>query len=204
MKSLNMMRWLIMQDKCRYDYPLNENSIVFDIGGYGGETSFQLNELYHPKIYVFEPVRKYYESLRNRFLNDGNISVFPYGLGAYSRDSVFQVNNGSSTLFEQRMEVTDYVGQHEIIKIKSITDFIREQKINKIDLMCINIEGMEYELIDELIRTGDIEKVENIQIQFHRTVEDYKWKRIRIITSLKNTHKRTYNFPYIMENWKKC
>jgi FkbM family methyltransferase len=203
-----MMAWLIMQDKSRYMYPLTEKSVVFDVGGYGGETSFQLNELYHPFILVFEPIKKYYESLRGRFEKNINIQVLPFGLGGYTRETVFQVDNGGSSLFSRNIPNTSCYGRPscnkptEQVKIKNIVEFMKESNIQKIDLLCLNIEGMEYELLDELIRTDAVKQIENIQVQFHRVVEDYKWRRYEITQRLRRTHKRTYNFPFIFENWR--
>jgi len=208
MKSLNMCRWLIQQNGKRYLYPLNEKSVVFDVGGYGGETSFQLNELYHPRIYIFEPIKKYCFSLIRRFEDDENIDVFDFGLGDRTREEVFQVDGGGSSLFSRNIPNTSCYGRPSInkpteyVKIKSIVEFMKENNINKIDLLCLNIEGMEYELLNELIRSDAVKQIKNIQVQFHRTVPDYRWKRIEIVQKLRRTHKRTYNFPFIMENWR--
>jgi FkbM family methyltransferase len=166
MKSLNMIRWLIQQNGKRYLYPLNENSVVFDVGGYGGETSFQLNELYHPKICIFEPIKKYFDSLIGRFAWDLNIKVFPYGLGNRTREEVFQVDGGGSSLFSRNKITNCCYGRPstnkptEYVKIKSMVEFMKENNIQKINLLCLNIEGMEYELLNELIRSDAVKQIE--------------------------------------------
>ena len=44
----------------RVKYPISENSIVFDVGGYMGEWSLKIVDRYNPYIYIFEPVPEFY------------------------------------------------------------------------------------------------------------------------------------------------
>lgn len=67
--------------------------------------------------------------------------------------------------------------------------------------MKINIEGSEYELLDSLIKTGNIKRIRNLQIQFHSWIDDSSLKRENIRIKLCNTHYETYCFPFIWENW---
>ena len=60
----------------------------------------------------------------------------------------------------------------EEIEIVDMQDWINRREINKIALIKINIEGGEYELLDRLIETNLIEKIEDIQVQFHEMGTD--------------------------------
>src|ERR1700682_919347 len=42
------------------DYPLNQDSVVFDIGGYRGDWSQKIADLYDCHIYIFEPVSEFF------------------------------------------------------------------------------------------------------------------------------------------------
>ena len=78
------------------------------------------------------------------------------------------------------------------IKIKKITDVIKELNIDKIDLMKINIEGGEYDLLFYLIEKKLIYKIDNIQIQFHNFVQEAKDIAERTKTNIKIWNKSKY------------
>ena len=61
----------------RLDYPkLNQESIVFDLGGYLGDFAFDINQKYSCKVYLFEPHPKFFEKCYIRFKNNKNIHLF--------------------------------------------------------------------------------------------------------------------------------
>jgi len=62
-------------------FKLKENPIIFDLGGYMGDWT-QIAKEYHSDsiIYVFEPVKKHYDIIVNRFINDSSVKVFNFGL----------------------------------------------------------------------------------------------------------------------------
>ena len=89
-----------------------------------------------------------------------------------------------------------------MVQFKDIVEFLNENKINKIDLMEMNIEGAEYDLLDYMIKSDIHKKIRNIQIQFHKNVKGYKQRRESIREELKKTHQLIYDFDFIMENWR--
>ena len=94
------------------------------------------------------------------------------------------------------------VGDHsESSNIISFDSFVKN--IKKIDLLKINIEGGEYDLLDHIIQTDLQEKIINIQVQFHKNIENCEVRRKNIQELLKKTHALTYNYDFIWENWHK-
>ena len=73
--------------------------------------------------------------------------------------------------------------------------------LDHIDLLKINIEGGEYDLLPNLIASGWIERITDIQVQFHDFVPDAIAKTQRIQESLRRTHRITWMFPMVWENW---
>ena len=78
-----------------------------------------------------------------------------------------------------------------------------ELGVKKIDLIKINIEGGEYDLLDHILEIGFVENIENLQIQFHNFVENSDSRMETIQTKLSQTHKPTYQYKYVWENWKR-
>jgi hypothetical protein len=88
------------------------------------------------------------------------------------------------------------------VQLRSVTEYIQNSNINRIDLMKINIEGGEFDVLPSLIKSGDISKVKNLQVQFHNFVEDAVNKRRLIRGNLEKTHSEMWNYEFIWESWR--
>ena len=151
----------------RLDYDLNENSIVFDMGGYEGQWASDMYAKYNCQVFVFEPFPKFAAEIRNRFAKNNHIKVFEFGLGGQDEKiKIFSNDDRTSTFVKE--------GNSTEIEIRKATPFIHSTKVPKIDLMKINIEGGEYDLIEELIKENTISSIDNLQVQFHDFVPNAK------------------------------
>jgi hypothetical protein len=66
----------------------------------------------------------------------------------------------------------------------------------------LNVEGAEYAILNQLIDSGTVSQIQNIQIQFrvsNNSEQDYKL----IESRLKKTHKLTWRYPFVWENREK-
>lgn len=180
----------------RLDYPLGENSIVFDVGGYLGDWAEPIYDRYKSTIHVFEPVPEFYEKLHNRFANNPRIQVHNFGLSNYTGDAEFaQLDNQSSAFIQN--------GSSLKVKMKDIIEFMDEQKIKHVDLMKINIEGGEYDLLNRLVEQKRLDQFENLQIQFHDFFDDAAQRVAKLRNAFKISHYPTYMFDFVWENWQK-
>jgi hypothetical protein len=68
-------------EKNRYTYNLDKDSIVFDLGGYEGSWSNKINNLYKPALYIFEPVKTYYNNIVQNFKEEPNVNFLPFARG---------------------------------------------------------------------------------------------------------------------------
>ena len=183
----------------RLNYPnLDDQSIVFDIGGYIGDFASDIFSKYSCNIYLFEPVKEYYDFAKNRFLNNKKITIFPYGAGVKNSTLDISKAGASSSLFRKKNN-----SSHETVKIKNIIEILEELQLKEIDLMKINIEGAEYELLELLINSDWVQQINNIQIQFHSFVDNPVEKRRILQQELSKTHVKTYDYYFVWENWKK-
>lgn len=181
----------------RLNYELNENSVVFDLGGYKGEFSKKIYDKFHCKILIFEPVKSYYDKIEKLFKDNKNVKCFNFGLSG--KDEVLKINlcEDASSVFK-KFDTKNT----EIIKLKSILNFINENKIRKVDLIKINIEGGEYELIESLLENKIISIFNNIQVQFHDFIIKNAKKRMKNIQKkLAETHQTTFQYEFVWENW---
>ncbi len=182
----------------RFDYPLTHTSVIFDLGGYHAEWAIEMLARYNPEhIYIFEPVEEFFKYIQNRFKKNEKIHVFHFGLGAKNSTEKISVETASSSIYKAD------IGPKEEIEIVDIKNFFETKHIGNIDLMKINIEGGEYDLLDRLITTGLVGKIDNIQVQFHEFVPNAKERMQNIQKKLSKTHTPTYQYEFIWENWKR-
>lgn len=179
----------------RLNYELHEHSLVFDLGGYEGQWTSDIFSKYLCNVYVFEPFLPYADYIRERFIQNSKIKVFPFGLGKEEKRLPFYVNNDASSTF-RRSRVS-----HEI-EIRRASTFFRDANIARIDLMKINIEGGEYDLLEEILEAGLVTRIQNIQVQFHDFVPNGYLKMKKIQEFLSITHQLTYQYEFVWENWK--
>ena len=133
-------------DRLRLKYNLNKSSIVFDVGGYLGDFTEKISKKFDCKIYLFEPSLSFYNQCLERFKDNNNILCFNYGVGNLNGDFILSNDKEASST---KRKISESVG--EKIKIKKISEIIKELEIDNIDLMKINIEGGEYDLLLFLI-----------------------------------------------------
>ncbi len=178
----------------RLGYELEPSSMVFDIGGYKGDWAREIYKKYRCRIEIFEPVQSFVEMLKKEFDGMEKIHIHPFGLGGKTEEVEISLDQASSSTFKAR-------GEKEKIKLVAVSEFIG-RKFSYIDLIKINIEGGEYSLLGDLIKTGLIKNVGNIQVQFHDFVPNAFKKRKILHEKLSETHELTYNYPWVWENWR--
>ncbi|MBA4240174.1 MAG: hypothetical protein C0448_05580 [Sphingobacteriaceae bacterium] len=201
LSEINKEKWYNdnCEKKLRYEYSLNQDSIVVDVGGYEGDFASELFSRYLSTIFVFEPVKKYVNYLNKRFAGNSSIKTIPYGLGAKNETLKIHVMDEASSY--NRSESIHKKGVEEEISIMDVADFFNKQGINKVDLIKINIEGGEYDLLDRMIDKGYVVMCKNLQIQFHDFYPDFQKRYDHIRSELSKTHHLTYNYPFVWENW---
>jgi len=190
--------WRIIKgdETLRVNYPLSHESTVFDVGGYKGTWSEDIYEKYKSTIYIFEPINKFTKEITERFSNNNDIHIYAFGLGKEDTKTTINLEGDASSIYTENKDNT------EQIEIKSISNFIKENNIKNIDLIKINIEGGEYDLLDDLIQSKLVNIVKNIQVQFHE-LDSHSYKKMKDLQKLLgNTHVKTYGYDFVWENWK--
>lgn len=198
--ALEAHRWF--KDKgdktLRLNYNLSEDSIVFDVGGYKGDYADDIYKKYNCRIYLFEPSIELYNHCVERFHNNPKIHCFNYGLSDENGEFWLTMDEDCSSIIEEKQMMTK---EKELVKIRSFSDVFSELNINKIDLLKINIEGGEFNLLPHIIETLLIEKIINVQVQFHNFVKGAEVKRKDIRNSLSKTHNNDWCYKFVWENW---
>lgn len=180
----------------RFDYPLEPESLVVDLGGYEGQWASDLYARARCRILVLEPVERFADRIRERFARNPDIEVFAYGLGGASRTETIHVRGASSSTHKRK-------GAPEHIRLIDVRDWFAEHEIADVALMKVNIEGGEFELLERLLETGLISRIRDLQVQFHWVSADSDRRMAAIQEQLRATHESTYQYRYIWENWRR-
>lgn len=195
---LEAKRWV--HDKgdktLRLDYDLNESSIVLDVGGYEGDFAAEIYERYGSTVHIFEPVPSFHARCVSRFADNPKVISHCFGLSDKAGSFPISVSaNGSSFV--------NHSNEHETLaaELRSIVDTLAELNLQRIDLLKINIEGGEYEILPACIDAKWMQRIRNIQVQFHNFVENADVKRNAIRSSLSETHNEDWCYEYIWEGW---
>jgi FkbM family methyltransferase len=177
-------------------FELRESPVIFDLGGYLGDWTQIAKEYYdNSTIYVFEPVKKNYDIIVNRFINDNSVKVFNFGLSDKNDTVKISLTGDSSS-----MHISDD-SNCEDVEIKDIREFLFENNIFSVDLIKINIEGEEYNLLEYLSSSTELNIFENYLVQFHKFVDDYENRRNKILTNISQYYDRLFNYEMIFEGW---
>lgn len=181
----------------RVEYPLDENSVVVDVGGLTGDWASRIYSKYSCFVIVFEPHPVLSKQAKQNFSNNHKVLVYDVGLGAKNETVKLYGDYWNASLYKNDSgKITDV----KIVQASEMFKGILKPTV-KIDLLKLNVEGAEYDILPELIENFDMTRIENIQIQFHKTVPGYAAKRDDIRRDLSKTHTMNWCYDYIFENW---
>lgn len=179
------------QELMRYDYDLNENSVVYDLGGYKGDWAYKINEKYNCKVVVLEPFPRWFKHCENRFSNNSKVEVYCVGASDRFKQATMSDGNQGGSI---------HLSGDETIELVDFAKFAEDRQ-DKIDLIKINIEGEEFAVLDTLYKNNMLSRITDLQIQTHPFVNDARAKYMTMDYQLNTTHKKTYFYPWIWENW---
>lgn len=190
----------------RYIYDLNENSIVVDAGGYEGNWFKGIYERYKCKILVFEPVYENYLKCclvawgltrKTPFCLGNKISILHAALSDKFKSLDFGTAGDSAGVHNSSEE-----RQHVSSDKASVILWMNRDEDAVIDLLKLNIEGMEYEVIQDLYTNGKLKLIKNIQVQCHFNHEGAKEKYAKMREQLLETHEPEWDSEPVWQNYR--
>ncbi len=173
---------------------LGPGSVVFDLGGYKGEWADAMRRLYDCHVHVFEPHPTFAAILQQRFAEDAKVTCHDFALGRADGSLSLSDSADASSAF-----IKD--GAHVVGRIRAAAEVLAELDPSDIAVTKINIEGGEYDILPALIDTGWISKFQTLTIQFHNYSEGDKQRRADIRAGLAKTHRCTWNYEFVWEEW---
>jgi len=144
---------------------LNPSSIIIDGGANIGSYSLMINQLSpDSRVFSFEPVKSTFEKLKKNVAVSKNI--IPIEKGLYKDNCTKEINifvsDTHSSLYDIK-GLSYKSNEHQTIELVRGDDFMKENKINEIDFLKIDVEGAEYDAIlgfDGNITKGTIKAIQ--------------------------------------------
>jgi len=174
----------------RYDYSLNPESLVLDIGGSIGNFSHGITGRYGCYVAIYEPIESCFKACQSRFKDNPKVKVIRKAVHAIG--GPLYVNLESETVSIAKLREP-----YEVIDGVDVVDITYRH----IDLLKLNIEGSEYDVLERLTETSNIKNVDNIQVQFHILNGDSFLRRYKIQQKLAETHTLVWNHEFCWESW---
>lgn len=156
-----------------------EGDVILDLGACEGVFSILMAKLFpQARIIALEPVvRTYHQMMRNIGLNGvTNIEAVNVGVGRWNRkiDMVVSKDHSGGSSFLIKFNETDHL--LEPVTIITLDELFDRYKLNRVKLMKIDIEGMEY---DALYYSDVLDRVECLAGEFHFNYAlDFEGRRV--------------------------
>jgi FkbM family methyltransferase len=131
--------------------------VIFDVGAHVGETAMRYRALFPGAlIHSFEPFPPSYEKLAAAFRADARVVPHNVAVAEATGTAKLRVNRASVTnsLLESDRRGDDYWGANLLdtegevtVATLALDDFCREQRIDHVDVLKIDVQGAEYAVL---------------------------------------------------------
>lgn len=131
-----------------------EPLVVFSFG-IGEDISFEkeLLTLYDAKIYCFDPTPKSVLFMKKQELTN-KIIFIPVALGNFNGTAEFYLPKNENYVSGSCIRSRDLKSDSIRVPINTFTKIIEKIKVRKIDILKIDIEGTEYDVLDEILNAN--------------------------------------------------
>jgi len=155
----------VAAERCLRD----RSAIIFDVGANVGVYAKEILSVFGERahVYCFEPLKKAYAFLTDNMRGHRHVHTFPIALGETEGSATIHANDSASTLASCLRRDIDHLGitmaHSEEITVKRLDAFCREHKIDRIDLLKIDVEGGELSVLKgatEMLNAGAIHMIQ--------------------------------------------
>lgn len=167
---------------------MNSNSIVYSCG-IGENITFDkcLMERFNCNIYAFDPTEMAAKFIQESDINESKFFFNRVGIAGCSGKIILYGNektytcDGSSSIFASKNGNNI---SETVVEAKSISDIMKENNHDVIDILKMDIEGSEYEVIPDVVNNC---RVKQMTLEFHSRLIDIKprYANAKILKMLK-------------------
>ena len=181
-----------IKSRCR------DNSIFIDIGSNIGLYSFSVGSVYkefkNTKIFSIEPHPSLFQRLKYNALQNKDIPINPREIALMDKSGEFKLDAPDENLGQGKISNS---GKHTVIA-KNLIDFIKDEKIENISAMKIDVEGNEESVIIPFIENTN-KKLLPLIIIIENNKSSWKTDLIKLLEEKGYLIKKKTRMNYILE-----
>lgn len=186
---------------------VSDNCVIFYVGAHthGGDgVHFQQHSSLNCHIHVFEPHPEFYEELRKNWgsMKIPRATLHNYGLGDSNR-IVEGVTNAGVNTFGMQSTGSGAIGVP--LQIRDTREVLEQllQPHEQISLFHANCEGCEWEMLETLIRSKLIQRINVLQWSSHwfKQIRDVEKRYCDINGALSGSHVVQFQQPFGWDRW---
>jgi len=169
------------------DWEINQESMVWEIGGFEGRWAKQMEEKYNPHITIFEPQLWAVERMQAKFQGNPKVAIRPFGLW---------VIDARMSLHKYETDGCSILGDGETAARADFLDaYSVKQDRQDVDVCLMNIEGAEYALLPYMIGMDMMQNFRYFWCQFHPgLVQDGDRRSNTLFKMLAHTHHKLWDY----------
>jgi FkbM family methyltransferase len=150
---------------------LDANAIVVDLGANRGYFSHGISQLYGCRAYAVEASPELFASIHESAL----VRKFNYAIAGEDKPLQFHLSTNEES--GSIKDLPDNLTDDRFVTVQGITlnSFLKENNIDRVDLLKVDIEGAEVELFDS---TSDetLKKIGQIAVEFHDFLDYFEFE----------------------------
>jgi len=155
-----------------------KGAVILDVGANIGIFSLYACMNGAKKVYAFEPNQQAYDLLSENVLRNNLTHHIVAKRLAITGEADRQVKFPVNASPKNQIIVGNFKGDYELVNTSTLKHVMDENKIDLVDLLKLDCQGMEYEIIDGLDK-ATADKIHAVKMEYHYSEEE------RIISSLK-------------------
>ena len=175
-----------------------DNSVFIDIGSNIGLYSFSVGSVYkefkNTKIFSIEPHPSLFQRLKYNASQNKDIPINPREIALMDKSGEFKLDTPDENLGQGKISNS---GKHTVIA-KNLIDFIKEEKIENISAMKIDVEGNEESVIIPFIKNTN-KKLLPLIIIIENNKSSWKTDLIKLLEEKGYLIKKKTRMNYILE-----
>ena len=175
-----------------------DNSVFIDIGSNIGLYSFSVGSVYkefkNTKIFSIEPHPSLFQRLNYNALQNKDIPINPREIALMDKSGEFKLDTPDENLGQGKISKT---GSQKVIA-KNLIDFIKDEKIENISAMKIDVEGNEESVIIPFIENAN-KKLLPLIVIIENNKNSWKTDLIKLLVEKGYLIKKKTRMNYILE-----
>lgn len=179
---------------------LAPGAVVMDVGGFYGDWTAAVRELFDVEVHVYEPMPDAIRRLESRFGADQQITIHAVALADKDGVETLSLLGPGSSMIRSNARPTEKSVQIELQDTKKAFEHFGQSTV---DFFKINIEGAEYQVLQRMIDCGLHLRCQRLMIQYHEFAPNAHRLRRELNQRLAKTHRSVWSYDFVWECWEK-